>query len=83
MTDVDASIAHTLKGVWAIAGTRVDEPYPCRCHERKYERCSAAFCPCAGRTDPPNSECCANRYGPAEVVEESRAWRIRKLRGQA
>lgn len=37
--------------VWAIAGTRLREPYPCRCHERKYGRCSPKYCPCHGRTD--------------------------------
>ena len=55
------------RGVWIIGGTPVGEPYPCRCHQRKYDRCAAMWCVCAGRPDPQNDQCCANWFGPAEV----------------
>lgn len=66
-------------GTWVVARTRLEDPYPCRCHERKYKQCSAVFCPCAGRKDPQNSLCCANRYGPAEVVQAGIEYRIWKM----
>ena len=80
MTDKNNSQTPTAPvGVWFATGTRLGEPYPCRCHERKYEQCSAVFCPCAGRKDPQNADCCANRYGPAQVVQASIAYRIKKM----
>jgi hypothetical protein len=66
-------------GVWLVAGTPLDQPYPCRCGERRYKECSAAWCPCAGRPDPPNSQCCANWYGPADHVRAMKEYRIWKL----
>jgi hypothetical protein len=68
-------------GRWAIAGTAVDQPYPCRCHERRFEKCSAAWCPCAGRPDPQGPGCCANWFTPADHVVAMEAWRIKQLRG--
>lgn len=70
-------------GTWLVSGTPVDQPYPCRCHERLYSDCSAAFCPCAGRLDPPNSRCCANWFGPAQHMAAMAEWRAKKLREQA
>jgi hypothetical protein len=64
----------TTPSLWLIAGTPGNQPYPCRCSEARYGRCSPKWCPCAGRTDlddvPP--ECCAHHHTPA-VVEA--AWR--------
>lgn len=79
MTNQQQETSQAPRGVWLIAGTRTDAPYPCRCHERRYEQCSAAFCPCAGRRNPQNPACCANRYGPADVVIAARDWRIKKM----
>jgi hypothetical protein len=66
-------------GVWLIAGTPLDQPYPCRCSERMGRECSAAWCPCAGRSDPQTRSCCAHRFGPAEHKEAMAAWRIRRM----
>jgi hypothetical protein len=47
---------------WLIAGTPVTEPYPCRCDERKFSKCSPQYCPCAGRVDALGempASCCA------------------------
>lgn len=68
-------------GTWVIAGSPIGEPYPCRCNERMGKQCSAAWCPCAGRTDPPNARCCANWFTPADHMEAMKAWRIKKLQG--
>lgn len=47
-------------GVWLIAGTPVDRPYPCRCWLG--QPCGAR-CPCVGRTDAATMPvaCCARR----------------------
>ena len=79
MTDQHHDVSQPPKGVWLIAGSKLGETYPCRCHERKYDQCSAVFCPCAGRTDPQNAACCANRYDTAAVVQAGIAYRIRKM----
>lgn len=53
-------------GRWLIAGTPIDEPYPCRC--RNAGRCySPRQCPCTGRPDPEAGggdpqRCCGFRY---------------------
>jgi hypothetical protein len=70
-------------GIWLVAGTPVDQPYPCRCHERLGKECSAAWCPCAGRPDPQGPRCCANWYGPEDHVAAMAAWRIEKMRREA
>jgi hypothetical protein len=47
---------------WLVTGTRVDDPYPCRCEERR--RCNPRWCPCANRTgvlDHLPETCCARR----------------------
>jgi hypothetical protein len=70
-----------IKGVWLVAGTSLDQPYPCRCHERWNDRgCSAAWCPCAGRqrVNLP-SDCCGNWFTAADHVRAMREWRIWKL----
>jgi len=64
---------------WIVAGTDTSRPYPCRCHERKGPRCSAAWCPCAGREDPPGPACCGNWFTPADHVQAMAEWRIWKL----
>ena len=69
-----------LNGVWAVTGTPVSAPYPCRCHERKFNECSPAWCPCAGRIDPLPEPCCSSRFGPEEHVQAMRAWREKKIR---
>jgi hypothetical protein len=79
VTDKSNDATRVPPGTWVVARTRLDAPYPCRCHERRYDQCSAVFCPCAGRTDPQNSTCCANRFGPADVVQAGIEYRIRKM----
>lgn len=67
-------------GVWLLAGTPSDQPYPCMCQGTR--RCLSrgpGTCPCAGRTDLDNvpRNCCA--HGAARVTapearaEEARA----------
>ncbi len=68
-------------GTWVVAGTPATEPYPCRCAERRGSRCSAAWCPCAGRPDPQGPMCCANWFTPADHVKAMAEWRISKLQG--
>ena len=62
-----------MRGVWIIAGTPLNQPYPCRCDERRGGTCSPRWCPCAGRVDlhqvPPT--CCAHYNTPEVYV---RAW---------
>jgi hypothetical protein len=72
-------------GSWLIAGGPApgDGPYLCRCHERKGPVCSAAWCPCAGRPDPPTAGCCANWFGPAQHMEAMAEWKAKKLRKEA
>ncbi len=65
-------------GPWLIAGTPVTEPYPCRCHESRFGRCSPVFCPCAGRPDVQPDPCCSGRVGPVEVVIAKAAYDLKK-----
>lgn len=62
------------QGVWIVAGTPSDQPYPCRCHERRRDSCSVKWCPCSGRTDLANvpKSCCANWNTPQAFTQ---AWR--------
>jgi hypothetical protein len=56
---------------WRVTGTSIFDPYPCRCHERKYSRCSPKWCVCSGRIDLwwlPTS-CCAHG-NPARLPPE-------------
>lgn len=48
-------------GVWLVVKSLADRPYPCRCHERLYEKCSPKYCPCNGRDDIESvpADCCA------------------------
>ncbi len=78
-----AAYAAAPRGVWIVAGTRADEPYPCRCHERKYRKCSPAFCPCSGRPDPPSPDCCAVENTPQRAALASAEYRLRKDRERA
>ncbi len=52
---------YILAGTWIIAKTPTTQPYPCRCHERRYSKCHPRYCPCAGRTDTDHlpDGCCA------------------------
>lgn len=72
-------------GVWAVAGTPITAPYPCRCSERPEwaRECSPAWCPCAGREDPPNAQCCGTWTTPADHVEAMAAWRIKRMQQDA
>lgn len=70
-------------GRWLIAGTPASEPYPCRCAERLYDRCSAAFCPCSGRPDPQGPACCAHLNTPERAALAAAEWRLRKERERA
>lgn len=61
------------RGVWIIAGTPSDLPYPCRCREDpRGWKCLPTRCPCASRDDPPNEDCCGNWTTP-EVVARMEA----------
>jgi hypothetical protein len=73
----------TSGGVWLLAGTPVSQPYPCRCHERRYKFCSPVFCPCAGRLDLGNvgPECCAHVNTPERVTIATAAYHLRKKTG--
>lgn len=70
---------------WIIAGTSTAEPYPCRCKERPAHaigwakwQCSPAWCPCAGRTDPPEPDCCGWHVTAADVVMAKAAWELQR-----
>ena len=76
--EIASAAASAVRGVWLIAGTPSSEPYPCRCHESKFGRCSPVFCPCAGRPDLLPESCCSTRFGPAEVATATAAWRMKK-----
>lgn len=65
-------------GPWMIAGTPVGQPYPCRCHESKFGRCSPLWCPCAGRPDIFPEPCCSGRFGPAEWKAANTAWEAKR-----
>jgi hypothetical protein len=68
-------VSEIRKGVWLLAGTPVGEPYPCRCSERRFGRCSAVFCPCSGRMDPPSPACCAVENTPEKAAQAGAAYR--------
>lgn len=72
-------------GYWIIAGTPVGDPYPCRCHERKYAKCSPMWCPCAGRTDIALTwaNCCASVNTPEVVAEAAVAYERKRAAGLA
>lgn len=55
-------------GVWLIAGTTMNEPYPCRCVR---SRSCMSTCACRGRTDTDHLPryCCAK---PKPRTEEDR-----------
>ena len=78
-----AALATAPRGFWFVAKKPATEQYPCRCHERKFNRCSAAWCPCAGREDPPTPECCGNRFTLQDHREAMAAWRIKKAAERA
>jgi hypothetical protein len=56
-----------VRGLWAVAKTWVDDPYPCRCWERSdwgAAQCGTRYCPCWMRADiHPGlpADCCAWR----------------------
>lgn len=74
---------------WIVARTPTAERYPCRCQERpawarnkvNWE-CSAAWCPCAGRADPLEPDCCAWRRTPADVVIAKAAWDLKRRQSE-
>ncbi len=65
--------------IWLIAGTPLEDTYPCRCHERLGRTCSPAWCPCAGYPRPGMpSWCCSYRFSPADVVMAKAAWELKR-----
>jgi hypothetical protein len=70
-------------GPWLIAGTLVTEPYPCRCHESRFGKCSPLWCPCSGRLDPQGPDCCAVHNTPARWKEANREYEAKKARERA
>jgi hypothetical protein len=63
-------------GVWLLAGTALEQRYPCRCRERTWKWCRYngdpvsgwswnPGCPCWGRLDRENlpAHCCARLPG--------------------
>jgi hypothetical protein len=64
-----------FRGTWAATGTRIEEPYPCRCSERdpEWTRCGRA-CPCNGRDDIEivPADCCA-RVALGKRLREARS----------
>lgn len=63
---------------WIIAGTPLSALYPCRCHERRGKACSAAWCPCAGRSDPQGPGCCAHRFTAEDHLVALREWQAKR-----
>lgn len=52
------------KNVWLVAGTSLQQSYPCRCPEKRDRwACEHGRCPCFGRIDvmrvPLPAACCA------------------------
>jgi hypothetical protein len=79
--------AQLPRHTWIIAQAPEgpETPYPCRCNDRpdwakgwKGWECSAAFCPCAGRSDPQEPDCCGWRRSPASVVQAKALWDLKK-----
>lgn len=66
-----------MSGRWLIAGTPTSEPYPCRCAESRYGRCSPMWCPCAARQDPPEAKCCGHRTTVEDVQRAKREYAAR------
>jgi hypothetical protein len=81
--EVRAAVAGAPRGVWLVTGTPVTEQYPCRCKERLYRKCSAVFCPCSGRPDPPNHNCCGWFNTPEVAAREAAAWQEERERRRA
>lgn len=77
--DARTRAASLPRWVWIVAGTDSRDGYPCRCSERLYRTCSAAWCPCAGQEpDGRPSSCCSWRFSPADVVMAKAAWELKK-----
>ena len=73
------------RNFWVVARTPSTEPYPCRCAERpvwargkRDWECSAAWCPCAGRSDPQEPQCCGWRRTPADAVKAKAVWDLER-----
>lgn len=69
-------------GRWLVAGTPIDQRYPCRCDAGD---CSPAWCPCAARADAEAMplSCCSRRTTPAQVAEARRAYDARRAAQRA
>jgi hypothetical protein len=85
--EIEAARVAAPRGVWLGGAVGADTalPYPCRCGERRGRVCSAAFCPCAGRSDPQGPACCGHRFRPEDHLTALREWqaaRERKARGE-
>lgn len=70
-----AAYAAAPRRVWLVVGTSTEEPYPCRCSESRFGRCSAVFCPCSGRPDPASPRCCAVENTPERAAQAAAAYR--------
>ena len=75
--EIAAARAAAPRGVWLITGTLVESPYSCRCGERRGRVCSPAWCPCAGRTDPP-AGCCGHRFTAEDHLVALREWQAQR-----
>ena len=49
-----------MRGAWLVAGSDINEPYPCMCHG---QRACGRRCPCLGRRDVETMPqlCCGRR----------------------
>ncbi len=80
----EATSSEVAFGPWLITGTPVTEPYPCRCGESRFGKCSPLWCPCSGRPDPAGPLCCAVHNTPARWKEANTAYEMKRaadLRG--
>lgn len=60
-----------LRGLWLVAKTPLQAPYPCRCAPLTTGgTCHPVYCPCAGRIDLDHvpAGCCGHRVRPHHVA---------------
>lgn len=63
---------------WMIAGTPVEDTYPCRCHESRRGVCSPLWCPCSGRPDPQGPTCCGTWNRPEDWARANAEYQRRR-----
>jgi hypothetical protein len=68
-----------LRGAWIVAGTPVEDVYPCRCLESR-GACSAVWCPCSGRLDVETAPayCCCRVNTPAVAARANAEYQARR-----